>query len=244
MDNIPNEEAPPPPSRMPPYISFATFLTFLKALKTDGLPPQIDKSVLNKLSGGVQGQMKLALRSLGLMEGDIPTPALAAMVDAYETPTFDGLLLKQLHATYPYLFALDLTTATPTMFADAFNKATGAQADVSRKGRTFFLHAAKKVGVPLGARILAGSASPRAPTNGSGRRKVKVKGNAADVQPTGNNPPPPPPPPMTEKALEYRLVDLMTEAANDGETMQAIIKVITFLKTREAAKQKKTATDQ
>lgn len=45
-------------------------------------------------------------------------------------------------------------------------------------------------------------------------------------------PPPPPPPPITEKALEYKLVDLMSEAAGDPETMAAIIKVITFLKTR------------
>jgi hypothetical protein len=47
-------------------------------------------------------------------------------------------------------------------------------------------------------------------------------------------PPPPPPPPLTEKALEYRLVDLMTEAMGDPEVMNAIIKVITFLKVREA----------
>lgn len=54
-------------------------------------------------------------------------------------------------------------------------------------------------------------------------------------------PPPPPPPPITEKALEYRLVDLMGEAMDDNEVIQAIMKVITFLKARDA---KKTATDQ
>ena len=45
---------------------------------------------------------------------------------------------------------------------------------------------------------------------------------------------------MTEKALEYRLVDLMAEAMDDPETLQAILKVITFLKARDA---KKTAYD-
>ena len=49
----PPEAEAPAATRMPPYISFQTLLTFLKALKTDGLPPQIDKSVLSKLSGGV-----------------------------------------------------------------------------------------------------------------------------------------------------------------------------------------------
>jgi len=48
------------------------------------------------------------------------------------------------------------------------------------------------------------------------------------------------PPPITEKALEYRLVDLMAEAMDESEVLQAIIKVITFLKARDA---KKTATD-
>lgn len=50
--------------------------------------------------------------------------------------------------------------------------------------------------------------------------------------------PPPPPPPVIEKALEYKLVDLMSEASDDADTMAAIIKVITFLKTRETAKTK------
>lgn len=48
-------------------------------------------------------------------------------------------------------------------------------------------------------------------------------------------------PPAPEKPLEYRLVDLMSEAMDDQEVMQAIIRVITFLKVRDA---KKTATDQ
>ncbi len=46
-----------------------------------------------------------------------------------------------------------------------------------------------------------------------------------------------PTPPISEKALEYRLVDLMTEAAADPEVMSAIIKVITFLKTKNAGNQ-------
>lgn len=48
-------------------------------------------------------------------------------------------------------------------------------------------------------------------------------------------------PPAQEKPLEYRLVDLMSEAMDDQEVMQAIIRVITFLKVRDA---KKTAADQ
>lgn len=49
-------------------------------------------------------------------------------------------------------------------------------------------------------------------------------------------------PPVTEKALEYKLVDLMSEALDDNEVMQAIIKVVTFLKARDA--KRKTGADQ
>lgn len=63
--------------RIPPYIPFATFNTFNRELKTNGLPPRIDKSVMSKMSGGQQSQMKMALRSLGLIgEGDVPTDRL------------------------------------------------------------------------------------------------------------------------------------------------------------------------
>lgn len=159
--------------RMPPYISFQTFTMFLKELKTNGLPPQIDKSVMAKMSFGQQNQMKMAFRSLGLMEGDKPTDRLRALVDALDTPKFDELLLSLMHETYPYVFALDLMEATPTMFADAF-KVTGAKEDVSRKCRTFFLHAAKKVGLQLGQRLQTGSV-PRSTSNGTKRRSKKVK---------------------------------------------------------------------
>lgn len=184
-DDVPSNGEAGGNVRTPPYISFATFLTFLKALKVDGLPPQIDKSVLSKLSGGVQGQMKLGLRSLGLMDGDKPTAEMQRLVDAYDTPEFNSVLLERLKATYPYVFALDLMTATPTMLADAF-KVTGAREDVSRKCRTFFLHAAKQAGVPMGNRILTGSV-PRSPSTGAKRKpKAKPKDEQQEQNPNAN----------------------------------------------------------
>lgn len=223
-------------ARTPPYVSFATLQTFLKALKTDGIPPQIDRSVLSKLSGGVQGQMKLALRSLGLMEGDTPTPQMAKLVNAIDTPEFEPALLERLQATYPYVFKLDLTTATPTMLADSF-KVTGAQQDVLRKCRTFFLHAAKRAGVPLGNRLLTGTV-PRAPSAGP-RRKKKPAAEASAATPAQT---PAANPAISDKALEYKLVDLMKEEGIEQTQRDAIWVLIQYL-TAKAAKAKK-ATDQ
>jgi hypothetical protein len=194
--------------RIPPYIPFPTLLTFLHELKTNGMPPQIDGSVLRRFSGGVQSQLKMAVRSLGLMEGAKPTPFLQNLVSAYETPNFEPLLLELLKANYPYVFALDLMTATPQMFADAF-KATGAKDDVARKCRTFFLHAAKRAGVPLGQRILTGSV-PRGPSNGTTRKKAKA--TKATPETPAEESIVPHKPPKTDLGKEHPLVQglLMT----------------------------------
>lgn len=168
-------------ARVPPYVAYSTFLTLLKELKDNGLPPQLDKSVLKRFAFGIQSQLKMALRSLSMLDGDKPTPRLKAFVDAYETDQFPSLLLEVLKEVYPYVFALDLQTATPTMFADAF-KASGAKGeDALRKCRSFFTHAAKAAGVSFGPRLENGSV-PRS-SNGPRRKpkaKTKVDANPAD----------------------------------------------------------------
>lgn len=219
---------------IPPYIPFPTFETLLKQLKQDGLPPQIDKSVLAKFAGGTQSQLKVALRAMGLMEDNRPTDDLALLVEALDTPDFEPLLKSLLERTYPYVFALDLMTATPTMFAEAF-KATGAKEDVSRKCRTFFLHAAKRAGVPLGNRILSGSV-PRS-SNGAKRRPRKAKEQDEQGAQTPTTTPTQTTTTITDKALEYKLIDLMREEGVEDAERSAIWTLVQYL-TAKAKKEK------
>lgn len=189
-------------ARVPPYVAFSTFLTLLKELKDNGIPPQLDKSVLKRFAFGVQGQLKMALRSLGMLEGDKPTPRLKAFVDAHETDQFGPLLLPVLKEVYPYVFALDLTSATPTMFGDAFKQQSGAKGeDGLRKCRSFFMHAAKVAGVEFGTRLATGSV-PRS-SNGSTRRKPKAKVKDA---PGGGETPTPTPTPQSESGILGQLL--------------------------------------
>lgn len=174
-------------ARVPPYVAYSTFLTLLKELKDNGIPPQLDKSVLKRFAFGVQGQLKMALRSLGMLDGDKPTPRLKAFVEAHETPQFGDILLPVLKEVYPYVFALDLMTATPTMFGDAFKQSGAKGEDGLRKCRSFFVHAAKQAGVEFGPRLASGSV-PR--SNGSTRKKPKAK---IKEPPAGADNPPPPP---------------------------------------------------
>lgn len=167
--------------RTPPYVSWRTFLTLLSEFKTNGLPPQVDRSVLKRFAGGMQGQLLLALRSLDLIDAENkPKPRLKGIVDAYETDAFQGEMRAIMSSTYPYVFKLDLMSATPTMFADAFKDNTDAKEDVLRKCRTFFLHAAKELGIPLGPRIEKAT-FPRAKGNGVKRAKPVPKGKAEEA---------------------------------------------------------------
>lgn len=222
-------------SRLPPYISFQTLLTLLTELKTNGMPPQIDGSVLKRFSGGVQGQLKMAIRALGLVEGDKPTPRMAELVKAHETADFEPLLYEILKETYPYVFALDLGTATPTMFADTFREAGVKGDDVSRKCRTFFLHAAKRAGVPIGPRIATGSI-PRLSNGSATERKAKAakpSGNDGAAQDQegdegrrGN------PDKMTNHKLEYHLIDLMRKDGIEHAERDAIWTLVQYLTKR------------
>lgn len=218
--------------RTPPYIAYKTFTTFLDELKTNGLPPQIDNSVLKRFSGGVQAQLKMALRALGLVEGFTPTARLVRLVEAHGTSSYDQHLGDVLKATYPYVFALDLMSATPTMFAEAF-RSIGVKGDeVSRKCRTFFIHAAKAAGIPLGQRILSGSA-PRLSNGTVIRRKPKlvkpVESEDELPKDTGGGTSSTP---MTHKQLEYRLIDLMREEDVDAAERDAIWVLIQYLARR------------
>ena len=230
-------------SRTPPYISYSTLLTFLGDLKEHGIPPQIDRSVLTRFSGGVQSQLMLALKALGLVaERDRPTPLLKELVDAYQSDRFAEKMRGILRETYPYVFALDLMTATPSMFARAFSDNLSAKEEVLRKCRTFFLHAAKEAGVRIGTRIETAK-FPRSRSPSSRRSSPRNNDSNGNVspEPAEGLPPKSLAAPISEKALEYRLVDLMSEAAGNAEVMTSIINVITFLKTKDADKSAQTA---
>lgn len=224
--------------RTPPYVAFKTFLTLLGELKTNGVPPQIDRSVLSRFAGGVQSQLMLAMKALALMNDDNkPLPRLGEVVHAFGGERFREELAKLLRDAYPYVFSLDPMNATPAMFAASFSEDTDAKEDVLRKCRTFFLHAAKEAGIPLGPRI-ENAKFPR--SRSSTPRKPKVKKQEA---PGGGAPPPPPPSAnkpenISNAALEYKLVDLMKEPDVGDEERNAIWVLIQYL-TRK--KQKKAA---
>lgn len=230
------DAASAPKGRTPPYIGYSTFKTLLSELKTNGLPPQIDRSVLVRFAGGIQGQLMHALRSLSLTDDNKkPTPKLKQLVDAYETPEYAASLRPIIEETYPYVLQLDLVNATPSMFADAFKKSLDAKEEVLRKCRTFFLHAARDIGIPIGPRIEKAK-FPR--SNAGGQRKPKVgKGVSAPTPAPTPSPTPSSTGQISDKALEYKLIDLMRDDDIDNDQRSAIWTLVQYL----TAKAKKKA---
>jgi len=152
----------------PPYTSYRTFKTFIQDLDEHGVPSRIDRSVLTRFSGVVGAQLMHALRFLGLIEDHgRPTQRLKELVSAHGAGHWPEKLLELLRQTYAPMFAIELETATPSHFNEAFRKAFPAADAVVQKCVTFFLYAANDGGVQISGRVLKG----RKPRSSTPRRK-------------------------------------------------------------------------
>ena len=154
--------------RTPPYTSYRTFRTFIEDLREHGVPSRIDRSVLTGFSGVVGTQLTHALRFLGLIDDHgQPRPRLKELVNAQESGRWPETLLELLQEEYAPMFAIDLETATPSHFNEAFRRAFPAADAVVQKCVTFFLYAANDAKVKISGRVLKG----RKPRSLAPRRK-------------------------------------------------------------------------
>ena len=151
-------------SGTPPYTSYRTFKTFIEDLHEYGVPSRIDRSVFTRFSGIVGTQLIHALRFLGLVEDDgRPTERLKGLVKAHDTGHWPETLLETLRHEYAPMFAIDLATATPSHFNEAFRRAFPAADAVVQKCVTLFIYAANNAGVKISGRVLKGQ-KPRSLT--------------------------------------------------------------------------------
>jgi hypothetical protein len=165
----------------PPYIAFRTFLNLVERMEREGVPARIDKTYLDNLAGGYQGQVFTALRSLGLMGEDykVLTPLRDLVEKPEHRPMLVGLMVER---TYPYAVALGVD-ATHGQLEEAFKENAPTLGTAARtKAITFYMHAAKFAGMSLSKHFKGVSTA----SGGSPRRRVTTRRRA---------PAPPPPPP-------------------------------------------------
>ena len=219
-------------SGTPPYTSYRTFKTFIEDLHEHGVPSRIDRSVLTRFSGVVGTQLMHALRFLGLIEDDgRPTERLKELVNAHGTGHWTATLLERLRQEYTPMFAIDLETATPSHFNEAFRKAFPAADAVVQKCVTFFLYAANDAGVKISGRVLKG----RKPRSLTPRRKPAKPAFAhSTIREFEARPPQPQPVPSRidgMKPSEILLTHLDPNEMDDGQ-QAAVWTLLKYFKAR------------
>lgn len=161
-------------ARPAPYVSWRTVKTLLSDMHDHGVPTRIDRSVVERFSGGVRSQLMPALRFLGLIQGDnLPTERFRLLAKSYGTAEWQAALSELVQSEYSSLFSLDLESATPSHFNETFRKAFPGSDGVLVKCQTFFIQAAQDAGIKIGSRLLAGK--KRGPVAGAGRKKAAKK---------------------------------------------------------------------
>jgi hypothetical protein len=152
------------------YVSWVTFKNSLDKL-SEGMPNRIDKTVFPGLSGGTLVQLLPALKFLGLTRDDgTPTEVLHALVQKNELDRKEQL--RQIfHESYPDLFSLDLTKATPSQLAEKMSTHYGVTGSTLLKATRFFLNGAVDLGIPL-SKFLA---TAKGSGNGGTRKRIARK---------------------------------------------------------------------
>lgn len=220
-----------------PYTAFSSVTTLIKSLKEHGLPSRIDRSVLTNFSGAVGGQLLTALKFLGLTDDDgHPTDRLRALVAAHGTEEWPEVLAGVLRDAYAPMFQLNMETASPSQFTEAFRRAYPGADEVQRKSMTFFLGGVREAQIKISAYIMrnkkprSGPAKKRAP-------KAPPGNGGASTPPMGPPSPPPPPPSHLPGHIhptnEFQLVALIDPSMSDKER-DAVWTLIQFLKMKGA----------
>ena len=141
-------------NKIPPYVSFKTFQTFLEFL-SQGMPYRIDRSVwVNRFSGSNGTQLMTAIKFFQLIDTDgIPNHDFDNLVSRdFETQkkTLRSLLFRY----YELVFELDLTRATKAQLREKF-RTFDTKEGVIVKCESFFIQAARFSNIELSPHILA-----------------------------------------------------------------------------------------
>jgi Family of unknown function (DUF5343) len=224
----------------PPYAALSGLLNFINKLRETGIPGRIDPSVFGNASGSLSYSIISTLKYLKLVDdGGIPSQDFIALVKASDEDRVP-MWQRIVKSGYPSLFkaGVDLTTMTAGQFDEHVRNEFGASGSTVDKIALFFIGAAKLAGVPLSAHLLARkSVATSSAAKKSAKQRKRENGEAADDE--GENDPLPPA--AQPKALEYQLIDLMSQPDIDDEVKQSIWSLVQYLTARKAKKEAASA---
>jgi hypothetical protein len=223
----------------PPYASFGSFMSFATKLREEGVPNRVDKSVFGNASGSMIYSVISSLKSLRLIdESGVPSEAFKSFILAQDADR-PALLKSIVEQGYPTLFQKDvqLEAMTSGQFDEHMRKTFEVSGATLDRIAQFFISAAKDAGIKISQQLIK-----RRPvyTSSSGAKDSKQKkasavGSAVDgpsqdakseqgVIKTEER----------QKALEYQLIDLMSEPGIDDEVKKSIWSLVQYLTARKA----------
>jgi hypothetical protein len=150
----------------PPYLPYRTFLSSLDRL-AEGVPPRIDRGIWKNQTGTIQSLIMGAYRFFSLIDDQSkPTKKLHDLVAHRDEP--NEYVKAILEEKYAEVIKHNLSTMTEALINEYFEAVFGVDGDTKRKSITFFLQAAKAVGMPLSTFL---QSQVRVRTTGSRRRR-------------------------------------------------------------------------
>lgn len=150
----------------PAYLPYRTLISSLDRL-AEGVPPRIDRGIWKNQTGSIQSLIMGAYRFLGLInDQSAPTKRLHDLVAHRDKP--NDLIKAILEEKYAEVIKHNLSTMTEALINEYFEKVFGVEGDTKRKSITFFLQAAKAVGMPLSTFL---QSQVRVRTTGTRRRR-------------------------------------------------------------------------
>ena len=174
----------------PPYVSFASFKSFINGLGESTVPSRIDKTVMTNYSGSTQYALLPALHWLGLIDSDGTPSVLLKRLAVANDNDFGALLEPMVREKYHFLFSegLDLQSATSGQVTEAF-KDQGITGSTVTKCISFFLLIAKQARIPVSPHVKAPTvkrkqASPRKRKQSAPKGSVKDEGKDQDTPPS------------------------------------------------------------
>ena len=171
-------------NRVPAYCSYRTFTRFIDWLaEMETIPGQLDGSVRgNRYSGGTWSQLKGGAGYLGMLDGEVPTPALRALVQASDTERKE-LMRRALQSAYGQELIETLDNLTPKTL-EAELRELGAPDSTVRKAASFFVQALSGAGVSV-PQVLAKRPRGRSAVSSKARKRKSPKRESNPKQTSG-----------------------------------------------------------
>ncbi len=150
-----------------PYAAWKSFVTFLARLAEMGLPQKVDRTVMSKMSGATQSNIRVALSFLKLTDSDgVPTDALKTLVAKHGDGEGWKAALRDvvLGAYEPVIAGLSLENGTADQLWKCFRDNGNVRGSTLSRAVRFFLAALRAAGVKH-SRYFKAPTRPR-PTKG------------------------------------------------------------------------------